>query len=211
MSALIANFPAFMATTFLLAVVPGQGVAMILRQSILGGKSAALFSVLGNSTGLFTWGCLSAIGLSAIFTTSKIAYETLKWSGVIFLVFLSLRTLFALKNEYGKFDLQSQGESQPFKAFRLGLFTNLTNAKAAVFAVSFLPSFVPKDFSLGWGIFILGCLWPVVSITWYLILIWTVDKSSVFIQQARVRRILTAISAIGIMGLAIGLALSKTR
>jgi small-conductance mechanosensitive channel len=40
-------------------------------------------------------------------------------------------------------------------------------------------------------------------------LIWSVDKSAVFIQKPQVRRILTAISAIGIAGLAIGLALSS--
>ena len=59
--------PGFMGTAFLLAMVPGQGVAMILRQSILGGRNAAIWSVLGNSSGLIIWGTLSSVGLSAIF------------------------------------------------------------------------------------------------------------------------------------------------
>jgi threonine/homoserine/homoserine lactone efflux protein len=91
----------------------------------------------------------------------------------------------------------------------LGLITNLTNVKAAVFAVAFIPEFVPKDFSLGWGIFIFGCLWPVFSTPWYAILVWTVDKSSIWIQKPQVRRTLTAISAFGIATLALGLALSS--
>jgi threonine/homoserine/homoserine lactone efflux protein len=41
MRSLLLNIPAFFATTFLLAMVPGQGVAMVLRQSILGGRKAA--------------------------------------------------------------------------------------------------------------------------------------------------------------------------
>ena len=200
-----------MATTFLLAVVPGQGVAMILRQSILGGPRAAVLSLFGNSLGLITWGTLSAVGLSAIFATSPTAYAILKWSGVLFLIFLSIRTLFALRNEFGKFDLQSSGQVETWPAIRLGLITNLTNVKAAVFAVAFIPQFVPANFSLGWGIFIFALIWPLVSTSWYLFLIWTVDKSSVFIQRAKVRRVLTAFSAIGIMGLAIGLALSSSR
>jgi threonine/homoserine/homoserine lactone efflux protein len=209
MRSLLQNIPAFFATTFLLAMVPGQGVAMVLRQSILGGRKAAFYSVLGNSTGLFIWGSCSAVGLSVVFAQSQTAYSILKWSGVAFLFFLSIQTLLTLKNEYGKFDLNSPGQSTPWSAFRLGLVTNLTNVKAAVFAVAFIPEFVPKDFSLGWGIFIFGCLWPVVSTSWYLILIWSVDKSSVFIQRPQIRRILTAISALGIAGLAIGLALSS--
>ena len=73
MQSLISNIPAFVATTFLLAMVPGQGVAMILRQSILGGPKAAVLSLLGNSLGLITWGTLSAVGLSAVFATSPTA------------------------------------------------------------------------------------------------------------------------------------------
>lgn len=211
MQSLISNIPAFVATTFLLAMVPGQGVAMILRQSILGGPKAAVLSLLGNSLGLITWGTLSAVGLSAIFATSPTAYAVLKWSGVIFLIYLSIRTLMALRNEFGKFDLQSSGQVRTWSAIRLGLLTNLTNVKAAVFAVAFIPQFVPADFSLGWGIFIFGLIWPLVSTSWYLFLIWTVDKSAALIQRARVRRALTAISAIGIMALAIGLALSSSR
>ena len=211
MQSLISNIPAFVATTFLLAMVPGQGVAMILRQSILGGPKAAVLSLLGNSLGLITWGTLSAVGLSAIFATSPTAYAILKWSGVIFLIYLSIRTLMALRNEFGKFDLQSSGQVRTWPAIRLGLLTNLTNVKAAVFAVAFIPQFVPADFSLGWGIFIFGLIWPLVSTSWYLFLIWTVDKSAALIQRARVRRALTAISAIGIMALAIGLALSSSR
>ena len=206
---LLLNVPAFFATTFLLAMVPGQGSAMILRQSILSGRKAAMLSVLGNSTGLFIWGTTSSIGLSAIFARSQTAYSILKWSGVAFLFFLSVKTLLTLKNEFGRFDLQSSGESNPWAAYRLGLITNLTNVKAAVFAVAFIPEFVPKDFSLGWGIFIFGCLWPLFSTPWYAILVWTVDKSSVWIQKPQVRRTLTAISAFGIATLALGLALSS--
>jgi threonine/homoserine/homoserine lactone efflux protein len=99
----------------------------------------------------------------------------------------------------------------PAASFRLGLITNLTNVKAAVYAVAFLPAFVPKDFSLGFGIFIFGGIWAFVSITWNIFLIWTVKKSAIYIQKPIVRRILTGISAVGIMFLAIGLALSSGR
>jgi len=192
-------------------MVPGQGVAMVLRQSILGGSKAAFFSALGNCAGILTWAISSAIGLSAIFARSHTAFTLLKWSGVIFLVIVSIQTLLTLKNEFGKFDLESKSEMNLLSSFRLGLVTNLTNVKAAVYAVAFLPAFVPKDFSLGWGIFIFGSIWALVSICWNIFLIWTVKKSAAYIQKPVVRRVLTAISALGIMFLALGLALSSGR
>jgi threonine/homoserine/homoserine lactone efflux protein len=192
-------------------MVPGQGVAMVLRQSILGGSKAAFLSAIGNCVGILTWATSSAIGLSAIFAQSQTAYSILKWVGVSYLVFVSLQTLFALRHEFGKFDLESKSEVSNGASFRLGLITNLTNVKAAVYAVAFLPAFVPSNFSLAWGILIFGSIWAFISILWNIFLIWTVKKSSVFIQRPAVRRTLTAISALGIMGLAIGLALSSGR
>ena len=200
--------PAFAITVLVIVAVPGQGVAMVLRQSIIGGPKAAFLSSLGNCLGILIWSVSSAIGLSAIFTRSDTAYSILKWSGVLFLTFISVQTFLSLRKEFGKFDLESDEVTSAWVSFRLGLITNLTNAKAAVYAVAFIPAFIPKDTSLGFGIVFLGAIWALISITWNIGLIWTVKKSSTYIQRTSVRRALTAISAFGILGIAAGLALS---
>ena len=206
--AILENLPSFILATTLLVMIPGQGVAMVLRQSIVGGPKAAFFSSIGNCAGILIWSVSSAIGLSAIFTESETAYLILKWSGVVFLTIISVQTFLSLRKEFGKFDLDSNEQSTTWGSFRLGLITNLTNAKAAVYAVAFIPAFIPKETSLGFGIIALGAVWALISILWNIGLIWTVKKSSSYIQKPAVRRSLTAISAIGILGIAVGLALS---
>jgi threonine/homoserine/homoserine lactone efflux protein len=208
---LLKVIPAFALTALLLAIVPGQGVAMVLRQSIVGGTRAAFTSVAGNSTGLVVWGAASAIGLSQVFARSQTAYNVLKYAGVAFLIFLSAQTLWTLRNEFGKFDYDGSAQVGLGPAFRLGLLTNLTNVKAAVFAVAFIPAFVPDEFSLGAGIFILACVQALVSSSWYTFLIAIVDRSSVFLAKPKVRRALTAFSAAGILFLAISLLLTSPR
>ena len=208
MVTLLENLPSFILATTLLVMIPGQGVAMVLRQSIIGGPKAAFLSSIGNCAGILIWSVSSAIGLSAIFTESETAYLILKWSGVVFLSFISAQTFLSLRKEFGKFDLESHEESTHWGSFRLGLITNLTNAKAAVYAVAFIPAFIPKETSLGFGIIALGAVWALISILWNIGLIWTVKKSASYIQKPVVRRSLTGISAIGILGIAVGLALS---
>jgi hypothetical protein len=104
----MANFvhviPAFVLTALLLAIVPGQTVAMILRQAIIGGTKTAYTTLLGTSTALIFWGAASAIGLSQIFAHSPTAYSALKYAGVAFLTFLALQTLWSLRHEFGQFD-----------------------------------------------------------------------------------------------------------
>jgi threonine/homoserine/homoserine lactone efflux protein len=208
MSPILENLPSFIFATTLLVMVPGQGVAMVLRQSIIGGPKAALLSSIGNCLGIMIWSVSSAIGLSAIFTESESAYLILKWTGVLFLTLISVQTFYSLRKEFGKFDLDSTIQSSNWGSFRLGLITNLTNAKAAVYAVAFIPAFIPQESSLALGIVTLGAVWAIISIMWNIGLIWTVKKSSVYIQKPQVRRALTATSAIGILGIAISLAIS---
>lgn len=202
--------PAFALTVLIIVAVPGQGVAMVLRQSILSGKQAAFYSVFGNTTGLIVWGVLSSVGLSAIFQASPTAFNILKWAGVAYLTLLSIQTLLELKNQAGKFEYESGEKAKGFgPAFRIGITTNLTNVKAAVFSVGLVPQFVPDSFNLGWGIFILSSIWAVISMSWYSLMITIVDKSSKWIQKPKVRRALTAFSAVGIAALAIGLAFTS--
>ena len=208
---LLGALPTFALTALLLAIVPGQGVAMILRQCIVGGRRAGFASVAGNSSGLVVWGTASAVGLSQVFAHSQLAYNILKYTGVAFLVFLSAQTLWALRKEYGKFDYNESAKTQIGPAYRLGLFTNLTNAKAAVFAVAFIPQFVPKEFSLGLGIFILACVQATVSTLWYTFLIGAIDRASAVLERPRVRRGLTGFSAAGILFLAFTLLLTSPR
>lgn len=208
MSSLLGNLPSFIVATTLLVIVPGQGVAMVLRQSIIGGPRAALLSSIGNCVGILTWSISSAIGLSAIFTESQTAYLILKWSGVSFLMVISAQTFYSLRKEFGGFDLGSSAESTDWGSFRLGFLTNLTNVKAAVYAVAFIPAFIPQETSLAFGILTLGAIWAGISLLWNLGLIWTVKSSAAILQTPKVRRALTAISAAGIMGIALGLAFS---
>jgi threonine/homoserine/homoserine lactone efflux protein len=211
MVSLMKVLPAFIATAFLLALVPGQTVAMILRQAIVGGTKTAYTTVIGTSTALVFWGGASAIGLSQIFARSHTAYTVLKFTGVAFLTFLALQTLWSLRKEFGKFDYEGGTTYGFVPAFRLGLFTNLTNVKAAVFAVAFIPAFVPSDFNLGWGIFLLSIVQAITSASWYSLLISMIGRATTTLAKPQVRRALTAFSAVGILFLAATLLLTSPR
>ncbi len=200
-----------MATAFLLALVPGQTVAMMLRQAIVGGTKTAYTTLIGTSSALVFWGAASAIGLSQIFARSQAAYTALKFAGVAFLTFLALQTLWSLRKEFGKFDYEGNAKTGLGPAFRLGLITNLTNVKAAVFAVAFIPAFVPADFSLGWGILILSIVQAFVSASWYSFLISIIGRATTTLAKPKVRRALTAFSAVGILFLAATLLLTSPR
>jgi threonine/homoserine/homoserine lactone efflux protein len=205
---LLKNLPQFIATAFFLAMIPGQGTAMIMRQTLLFGSRVGITSLIFYLSGFVIWGLLSAVGLSAIFTNSDLAYEILKWLGVSFLSFLSLQTLIKLRKGVGKFELVNTDSNDTKSAFKVGITTSMTNVKAAIFAVAFIPAFVPEGFNLALGISILGLVWALTSFVWYLILLSAINKAANLFMQERGRKMLTLISAIGLLLLAVLLAAS---
>lgn len=205
---LIKNLPAFMASIFLLAMIPGQGTAMILRQTLLFGSRIGALTVISYTFGFAIWGSLSAIGLASIFTQSQSAYAILKYVGVAYLLFLSFQGFMQLSKSSSKFDFSKLDKSLKPAPFKTGITTSLTNAKAAVIAVAFLPAFVPEDFNLALGIFILGCVWTLTSMCWYLPLVLSIGKASNFFANQRSRKVLTLISCFGLLVLAFLLAIS---
>jgi threonine/homoserine/homoserine lactone efflux protein len=208
---LLQNIATFVLTAIFISIVPGQGMAMVLRQGLMSGAKVARLSILGNSTGLVVWTLASAIGLSAIFRVSPIAYQALKWAGVAYLVFIAIQTLWSLRSSTHNFDFEGGEPQSAGKAFRVGFLTNITNAKAMVFALAFLPQYVPADFNLTLGIVIFGVIWISISTSWYMLIVAAIKKANVWLQRPRVRRGLTAASGVGIFILALGLVIAPTK
>ncbi len=211
MHALLQNIGTFVLTAIFISMVPGQGMAMVLRQALISGPRAARLSVLGNSTGLVIWTIASAVGLSAIFQASPIAFEILKWAGVAYLVFIAIQTLWSLRSSSHRFDFETGEIQTSSQAFRVGFLTNITNAKAMVFALAFLPQYVPADFNLTLGVMIFGAIWTAISMSWYMTIVAGVNKAKAWLQTPRIRRGLTAISGVGILILAVGLVIAPTK
>lgn len=205
---LLSNLPEFIAAVFLLAMIPGQGTAMILRQTLLFGSRTGAFTVIFYTFGFAIWGALSAIGLAGVFTQSPTAYAALKYVGVSYLLFLSLQGFIHLSKNSSKFDFSRMEKVVKATPFKTGITTSLTNAKAAVIAVAFLPAFVPQDFNLALGIFTLGCVWMLTSMCWYLPLVLSIGKATGFFANPKSRRALTLISCFGLLILAFLLAIS---
>jgi threonine/homoserine/homoserine lactone efflux protein len=208
---MLQNIAAFVLTAVFISIVPGQGMAMVLRQGLMAGSTAARLSIMGNSSGLVIWTLASAVGLSAIFRVSPIAFEILKWAGVIYLVFIAVQTLWSLRTSSHNFDFEGEEIQTPGHAFRVGFLTNITNAKAMVFALAFLPQFVPSGFNLTLGIIVFGAIWITISTSWYLLIVAAINQAHAWLQKPRVRRGLTAVSGVGILILAIGLIIAPAK
>ncbi len=131
----------FAIASFALLVIPGPAVLYIINRSVSDGRSIGFAGVLGIELGTFMHVLAATAGLSAILAASPNAFNAVKYSGAVYLVFIGLRTLIR-RPAIIDASVSSMTNAQ---AFRQGFIINTLNPKVALFFLSFLPQFIDQD------------------------------------------------------------------
>src|SRR5690625_4556421 len=136
----LTTFGVFFAAAFVLAIVPGPGMLYVLARTVRGGRREGLLSTLGTALAGMLHTLAAALGISAVLATSAVAFSLVKWAGVLYLIYLGLRTLF------------ERGEAQDLPlgpvsrgALRQGVLTEALNPKTALFFLAFIPQFIDPN------------------------------------------------------------------
>jgi threonine/homoserine/homoserine lactone efflux protein len=134
---------AFALTCVVIEITPGPNMTYLAALSLSRGMRTGFAAVAGIALGLMTYGVAASLGLAALIDNSPLLYGLLRWSGVVYLLWLAWES-WASEREASP-DAIDGGEGRPGLAFRRGLLTNLLNPKAAVFYVAVLPEFIRID------------------------------------------------------------------
>lgn len=151
-SPLLASLGTFIVTATLLSIAPGPEIILTLTVATSPAKKMGKWIIAGVSTGMALWAIATPLGLSAIFTTNPKAFDILKYLGVAYLIYLSLRLIVdACKKPHDTPNenkiLPSQGVSSRRDAFQQGILSALLNPNVAVFFVLMFPTFIPAGYS----------------------------------------------------------------
>lgn len=201
---------AFLGACTIIAASPGPSTVLIIKRSLQSRRSGFL-TVLGNETGVFVWGVVAAFGLTALLTASEIAYDGMRIVGAAVLVGFgvqALRQARRMKGEEQDSDPQGAGVTG-WAAYRGGLLLNLANPKAAVFAMSFLPQFVPEGAPHLPAMVGLAALWAVYEVGYYGLYVWFVGRMKAVLSRAGVRRRLEQVSGGVLLLLGVRMALES--
>lgn len=129
---------AFALTSAIIEVTPGPNMAYLAILAATEGRRPGYAAVAGVALGLAVIGVIAALGLASVINASPVAFQTLRFAGVGYLLWLAWQGWWG---EKATSDLADAGSSD-WRYFQRGLITNLLNPKAAAFYVSVLPGFV---------------------------------------------------------------------
>ncbi len=199
----------FLGACLVIAAVPGPSTALIIRHSLRGGRRPGFATVLGNETGVFVWGVAAALGLTALLAASQLAYDVMRYVGAAVLVWFGVQALRAARREAAGDGAAGSGPAalSAWRAYRTGVWVNLANPKAAVFAMSFLPQFVPHGAPQLPAVVGLATIQALFEAVFYGMYVWFVHRMKSLFDRSSVRRRMERISGAVLLTLGLRLAL----
>ncbi len=204
---------AFALVAALLTITPGVDTALVIRNTLAGGRGCGLRTSAGVCSGVLTWGLLSAVGVSAVLTASRVAYDVLRVAGAVYLLFLGVRTLLATRRPRAGDGIALAGvpaaSVRARAAFRAGLLTNLLNPKVGVFYVTLLPQFIPAGVRVLPASLLLAGIHAVEGIVWLGLVTLAVSRARAVMRRPSVRRGLERVTGLVLIGFGARVALER--
>ncbi|TIC79599.1 LysE family translocator [Crenobacter intestini] len=145
----------FFVAAFLLAIIPGPGIAYVVARTASGGKAEGVASTLGTAVGGLVHVLAGALGLSLLIAQSAAAFAVVKYLGAAYLIYLGVRTLMTRQ---GNADTQGLPRAGIHRAWREGIVVEALNVKTAMFFLAFIPQFVSPQQALAPQFVLLGCI-----------------------------------------------------
>jgi len=131
----------FLITSLIVVVTPGTGVIYTLAAALSRGYRASVIAAIGCTLGIVPQMVAAIFGLAALLNASALAFQTIKYVGVAYLVYLAWSTL----RERGALRLSGQlGGGSAMKVIVTAVLINLLNPKLTIFFFAFLPQFVSQ-------------------------------------------------------------------
>lgn len=137
------NLHLFLAYCFAVAIlvlIPGPIVTLVVANSLSHGSRSGLATVAGASIGNAILLCATAVGLVAFFAWLSEIFQIVRWVGAIYLIWLGIRAWRAHSAQGMR--IAPTGKRSLRALFLQGFLVAITNPKAMVFYIAFLPQFL---------------------------------------------------------------------
>jgi threonine/homoserine/homoserine lactone efflux protein len=132
----------FLVTTLIVVVSPGIGVLYTLATGLSRGARASVVAAFGCTLGIVPHMAAAIMGLAALLHTSAIAFQTLKYLGVAYLLYMAWLTL----KEHGALKVENTvDQKSATQVIVHAILINILNPKLSIFFFAFLPQFVSTE------------------------------------------------------------------
>lgn len=190
---MILHFEAFLVAITILTITPGLDTAMMVRNTLRGGKEDGLLTNFGICSGLFVHATLSAVGISLLLLHSPRLFQSIQIIGVLYLLYLGVKSIKEsfqkqqLSMQYSASQLQTVSKLQ---SLREGFLSNVLNPKTGIFYLAFLPQFINPAYSAFIQSMLMASIHFMIALLWQGLISHMISKAQLYLESARLQLLL---------------------
>jgi threonine/homoserine/homoserine lactone efflux protein len=131
----------FLISSLIVIVSPGTGVLYTLAAALSRGARASVVAAFGCTLGIVPHMAAAIMGAAALLHTSALLFQSFKWLGVVYLLFMAWQAL----RDKGALHVETSEDlgARPALAVTIeGILINILNPKLSIFFFAFLPQFM---------------------------------------------------------------------
>jgi threonine/homoserine/homoserine lactone efflux protein len=165
------------------AISPGPSLAVVLRNTISGGRTQGVMTGIGHGIGLGIYAFIAVMGLSSLLLANKQIFNLIQWAGALVLIWLAFNMI-----TYNPSDSSKEHEGSGRRGFLEGFMIAFLNPKILVFMVAVFSQFINPDITNS-GRFIMAIMAGVIDTTWY-VLVAAVLAGTPIVDKLRVNAVM---------------------
>ena len=189
----------FALVALVVTLVPGPAFIVVLTTALRRGFKPGAYATAGIVIGDAIYFFLTAVGLGSLLATSFWTFTIIKWLGIVYLVYLGLRSLFFPGNSLIAAD---GGSVSGRSSFVTALTVQLANPKLLLFLAALLPQFLDPTRPIALQLAVLGPIFMLSDTIIYLLLSMLAARARPLLASPRATRIVSRVSGVAMLGAA---------
>ena len=155
------------------AMSPGPSLAVVLRNTISGGRTQGVMTGIGHGIGFGIYAFIAVMGLSALLLANKGIFNLLQWAGAVVLIWLAYNML-----TYNPSGPAKEHEGSGRRGFSEGFMIAFLNPKILVFLVAVFSQFIDPEMTNP-DRFIMAMVAGIIDTTWYVLVAAVLSGTSI--------------------------------
>ncbi|MEG0383742.1 MAG: LysE family transporter [Solibacillus sp.] len=201
------NLLAYMLMALMMSMLPGTDTVLIMKNTLSHGAKAGRFTILGMATGLTFWTIIAIFGLSVIIAQSLFLFNTIKYMGAAYLLYLGVRAFFAkstLSLEAVHEDSQPSTDVRAHhhntESYFQGAISNILNPKTILVYITFMPQFINLNENTNQQLIVLGIILTLIAVGWFMVLVYLIDHLKKWLNKPKFQTIFQKSTGVMLIG-----------
>ncbi|SDM19023.1 LysE family translocator [Maricaulis salignorans] len=202
----LAALATFAFTVLVIELTPGPNMAWLAVLSVSEGRRAGFAAVAGVALGLATIGGAAALGLGAVIERFDWLYQSLRWAGVAFLLYLAWE---GWRDANGAPEVLARQGYRRY--FARGFLINALNPKAALFYIAVFPQFIHPNAPVAAQAALLATISVSIATAIHLGIVLLAGSARSFLEDPARHRVFQRALSLLLVGVAVWLLMATAR